>query len=258
MRFGDRLTTPRGRTLTESAAGVLTFRRAGFVPGTRDQTENFHETLFDDLPLLFSSGSPGLSLPLKAFADSCEIDLENNTHTCQNLPAIRFIVGPGDKKVVIGINLDPAKTSFTEATFSVEYRKRAVGWTVNVGDSISNNGFAGDGANQSNDAEVQILDNTLSVYGSDHVPPEVRLLLKYAPLVEGKHASIVLTVKNQFLSFSHGGQKSELSSQYLYALEGQHDEEGPLNYDIYAAFNRTIASADRSGSGVSKIIVELK
>ena len=197
-------------------------------------------------------------LPSKAFADSCEIDLENNSHNCQNIPAIRFIDGPSGNKVVICISLDPRRASFTEATFTVEYKKKAVGWTVNIGDSISDNGFAGDGANQSNDAEAQILDNVLSVYGSDYIPPEVRLLLKQSPVVEGKRANITFTVKNQFLACSYNGQKSDLSSQYLYALNGQRDDEGPLNYDLYAAFNRTIGSADRNGSGVRKIIVELK
>lgn len=198
------------------------------------------------------------SLPSRAVADSCEIDLENNSHNCQNIPAIKFIDGPGDKRVVICINLDPAKASFTEAVFTVEYKKKAAGWTVNIGDSVSNNGFAGDGANQSNDAELQVLDNVLSVYGSDYIPPEIRLLLQCSPVVEGKRASIMLTVKNQFLSWRENGQKSDLSSQYLYALNGQGDDEGPLNYDIYAAFNRTIASSGRIGSGVRRIIVELK
>lgn len=197
-------------------------------------------------------------LSAKAFADSCEIDLENNSHNCQNLPAIKFIDGPNDHQAVIWINLDPAKTSFREATFNVEYKKKAVGWTVNIGDSISNNGFAGDGATQSNDAEIQILDNVLSVYGSDYVSPETRLLLQYSPIVEGKRANIKFTVKNQFLSWSYTGQKGDLSSQYLYALDGQQDDEGQINYDIYAAFNRTISSSGRNGSGVRKITVELK
>jgi hypothetical protein len=197
-------------------------------------------------------------LPSNALADSCEIDLENNSHTCQNISAIKFIDGPGGNKVVIWISLDPRTTSFTEASLTVEYKKRAVGWTVNIGDSISNNGFAGDGADQSNDAEMQILDQVLSVYGSDYSAPDARLLLKSTPVVEGKHASIKLTAKNQYLSWSYNGQTNELSSQYLYALKGQRDDEGRVNYDIYAAFNRTIASSGRNGTGVRKVIVELK
>lgn len=197
-------------------------------------------------------------LSANAFADSCEIDLENNSHNCQNLSAIKFIAGPNGHQVVIWINLDPGKTSFTEANFNVEYKKKAAGWTVNIGDSISNNGFAGDGADQSNDAEVQILDKVLSVYGSDYISPETRLLLQYSPIVEGKRASISFRVKNQFLSWSYNGQKGNLSSQYLYALNGQQDDEGSVNYDIYAAFNRTISSSGRTGSGVRKITVELK
>lgn len=196
--------------------------------------------------------------PSQALADSCEIDLETNSHTCQNIPAIKFIDGPAGKQVVICINLDPAKTSFTEATFTVEYKKKAQGWTVNIGDSISDNGFAGDGADQSNDAELQVLDNVLSVYGSDYAAPDVRLLLKTSPVVEGKRASLTLTVRNQYFSWSYQGQKSELSSPYLYALNGQRDDEGPRNYDIFAAFNRTIEPAGRNGTGVRKITVELK
>lgn len=213
------------------------------------------------LSMLIMSGltfSMAVRAPAQDVSDSCEINLGNNSHNCQNISAVKFIVGPDDKRVVICINLDPAKTSFTEATFNVEYKKKAVGWTVNIGDSASNNGFAGDGADQSNDAEVQILDNVLSVYGSDYIPPGVRLLLRSSPVVEGKRASIRLTVKNQFLSWGYDGQNSDLSSQYLYALNGQRDDEGSVNYDIYAAFNRTIASAGRNGSGVRKIIVELK
>ena len=192
------------------------------------------------------------------FADSCEIDLENNTHNCQNIPAIRFIDGPTGNKVVICISLNPGTTRFTEAAFTVEYKKKAVGWTLNIGDSISNNGFAGDAADQSNDAEAQILDQVLSVYGSDYTASDARLLLKSSPVVGGKGASIKLTVRNQYLSWSSNGQNSELSSQYLYALNGQRDDEGPVNYDIYAAFNRTIAPAGRNGSGVRKVTVELK
>jgi hypothetical protein len=197
-------------------------------------------------------------LPSNAAADSCEIDLENNSHNCQNITAIRFIESPSGNKVVICISLDPRTTRFTEATFNIEYKKKAVGWTVNIGDSISNNGFAGDGADQSNDAEMQILDQVLSVYGSDYTAPDARLLLKSLPVVEGKRASIKLTIKNQFLSCGYNGQTSELSSQYLYALKGQRDDEGAVNYEIYAAFNRTIGSSDRNGSGVRKITVELK
>src|SRR5215475_812728 len=130
------------------------------------------------------------ALPSNALADSCEIDLESNSHTCQNIPAIKFIDGPSGNQVVIWISLDPRTTSFTEASFTVAYKKKAAGWTVNIGDSISNNGFAGDGADQSNDAEMQILDQVLSVYGSDYSAPDARLLLKSTPVVEGKRASI--------------------------------------------------------------------
>ena len=54
-----------------------------------------------------------------------------------------------------------------------------------------------------------------------------------------------------------GGQSGELQSDHLYCLDGQPDSEGPVNYDVYAAFNRTIGAAWRNGSGVTKVTVIL-
>ncbi|HYP26758.1 MAG TPA: hypothetical protein VE262_08575 [Blastocatellia bacterium] len=197
-------------------------------------------------------------IQVQARADSCEIDLQNNSHNCQNIAAISFISGPNNKQVVFSISLDPDGSGFREAIFDVEYKQKGTGWTVNIGDSISNNGFAGDFSDQSNDAELQILDGLLSVYGSDFIPPDVRLLLTYSPVVEKKRSSIRLRIKNQSLTWQYNGQQGGVSSPYLYALNGQSDDEGTVNYNTYAAFNRTISSSGREGSGVKRIKIELK
>lgn len=48
---------------------------------------------------------------------------------------------------------------------------------------------------------------------------------------------------------------SEYSSPYLFALQGQADTEGPVNFDLYASFNRVISSNYRSGSGLEKAVM---
>ncbi|MBC2693676.1 MAG: hypothetical protein HF982_00005 [Desulfobacteraceae bacterium] len=196
--------------------------------------------------------------PIQAIARYvCTIDLENNTHNCQNTTAISFVYGPTDNKVVICVNLDSNVSGYTEAYFRVEYNEPGTEWTVNVGDSKSNNGYKGDGGHQSNDAEMQILGNTLTVYGSDYTPQDIDPLLNYSSVATTDQSIIWLSIKDQFFGWHYKGYTGEHSSPYLFALNGQNDDEGPINYDVYAAFNRTIGSSERDGSGVSKVRVVL-
>ena len=48
-----------------------------------------------------------------------------------------------------------------------------------------------------------------------------------------------------------------MNSPYLFALAGQPDSEGPVNYDIDAAFNKVIAGDYRFGTGVGQVTVTL-
>lgn len=43
----------------------------------------------------------------------------------------------------------------------------------------------------------------------------------------------------------------------MFALAGQPDSEGLVNYDIFAAFNRVIADPFRLGSGAASVTVTL-
>ena len=65
-------------------------------------------------------------------------------------------------------------------------------------------------------------------------------------------------VRNNFVSWDNGqGVSGSLNSPYLFALAGQSDSEGPVNYDIYAAFNKVIAGDYRFGTGVGQVTVTL-
>ena len=49
----------------------------------------------------------------------------------------------------------------------------------------------------------------------------------------------------------------EVSSKFLYALAGQADREGPVNHDVFLAFNRVVSSG-RFGTGVSRITLRVR
>jgi hypothetical protein len=64
-------------------------------------------------------------------------------------------------------------------------------------------------------------------------------------------------VSNNFLGWSSFIGSGTLSSIHLFALNGQADFEGPVNHDIYAAFNRVISDTSRVGTGVGSVTIDL-
>jgi hypothetical protein len=223
-----------------------------------------------------------LSLALSAIAPTAKaatltgaIDLTAGTYSGNlwNAPDVAsFIRTPVDAfqvdgyyETVVKLNFAPAPdTLFKLAAFDVFYDASPQGMSVNIGDSISNNGHNGDAGTQSNDAEMQIGANPndfasdafddLRVFGNDYV--EGKLL--HAPDLVGPGTKLSLTVSDNHLGWNNSaGTSGSLESPYLYALNGQPDFEGEENYDIFAAFNRSIGSANRWGSGVSRVEIKL-
>jgi hypothetical protein len=157
---------------------------------------------------------------------------------------------------------------YNQATFQVHYTALPTGYSVDIGDSSTENGGGGDSGTQSNDAETQITtegtpsSGVVRVYGKDGTPSYSGLPLGFlavAPaFVGGGTTTATITVRNNFVSWDNNqGNSGSLSSPYLYALAGQPDSEGPVNYDIYAAFNRVVDGPYRIGTGVGSVTVTL-
>ncbi len=201
--------------------------------------------------------SGGLISQGAAGDDVCEIDLVTNTHTCDGISAITFVAAPSGGEAVVKVNLDPNVSGFRRAIFEVEYGGTPSGWTVNVGDSATNNGGGGDRGTQSNDCEMQVNGTTMTVYGKDGIPSQP--LTQVAGMV-GSGTRLTVDVSNEQLRWhNYSGEADTLSSPYLYALNGQSDTEGPVNYDVYAGFNRVVDIFPyvRTGSGVTRVRIRL-
>lgn len=186
---------------------------------------------------------------------TCVIDLTTNTHTCSGIGAVSFVVPPAGGRTVVKVNLDPRNSGYTKAAFDVEYASAPTGFTVNIGDSASNNGYGGDAAQQSNDAEMQVTDTSMYVYGRDGTPSQP---LASVPGIAAAGTLLSLEVDNRRLGWdNHAGIAGGLDSPYLYALNSQPDTEGPINADVYAGFNRAISTFDRFGTGVRRVTLRL-
>ena len=196
---------------------------------------------------------------------SCTLDLDAGTNDCGGIVAVDYIDmyrasrRGANGQAVMKLTLDSRRSGYTRATFDVTYSAAPVGWTVNIGDSPSNNGYGGDGGDQSNDAEMTITDGALIVYGNDYTPAREttdghRQMFYQEDMVRGGE-SISIEVANERLDIDAPGGSEVFDSPYLYALARQPDREGRTNYELYAAFNRTVASSSRNGTGASQVVV---
>ena len=198
-------------------------------------------------------------------AVSCTINVDGGWNDCGDISAVGYIDMEGaygrraDGQALMMLTLDPRRTGYSRVRFDVTYRETPDGLTVNIGDSPSNSGYGGDGGDQSNDAELQMINGELAVYGNDYTPSrkttDGHRQIDYFEDVVRSGETVSFEISNEQLIVDSAAGYEEVNSSYLYALAGQPDGEGRSNYDIFAAFNRTIDSGGRDGSGVSEVVV---
>lgn len=187
---------------------------------------------------------------------TCTVDLLESRATCDSRWVKMLSLEEPDRGVV-QVTLAP-ESGFDRVRFTLEYGEAVNGWTFHLGDSISNDGYRGDISHQQNDAEMHIANGVLSVYGRDGVPNDVATILQLNDFVKPFDV-VQIVVADQMLGWMVNGQSTgTLRSNYLFALNGQADDEGPVNYDVYAAFNQVITGReDRRGSGLQRVTIEL-
>lgn len=172
------------------------------------------------------------------------------------------VLSLSNHRVLLRFNLHPAQ--YRRARFDVTYNAEPTNWTVNIGDSVSNDGGGGDAGNQTYDAELQVYKRQFLVRGNDYTP----VAQKSLALIENfawAGSTVSFTVANEHVDWRSAGLVTgSLDTGYLYGLNGQYDsEQGGTNYDIYAAFNRVIDNYSafnypRLGSGVSEVYITLE
>eukprot|EP00745_Piridium_sociabile_P023751 TRINITY_DN37093_c0_g2_i1.p1 TRINITY_DN37093_c0_g2~~TRINITY_DN37093_c0_g2_i1.p1 ORF type:complete len:239 (+),score=41.65 TRINITY_DN37093_c0_g2_i1:61-777(+) len=163
--------------------------------------------------------------------------------TCDRQGVLKLTFGPSRVRAEINMTFEGSE-----------------GWTFNLGDSVTNNGYAGDGGTQSNDAEVHSLADAILFYGRDRAPPATGshgLLLRRADFLgRPPYSRLTLHVSDGLTTADNGQDFLYVHSPHLFALQGQSDASpGGVNRDVYLAMNRVVGGAYRSGKGLCGVKV---
>lgn len=177
---------------------------------------------------------------------------------------------------VFQLTLDVTTTGYSKAMFCVTYGLTPTAWTVDIGDSPTNDGYGGDYGSNSNAGEFDVVNNTMDVYPTYTNPgtggiTAIHLADAQNMSIRGRTTAYIVAdgrlswnppakvcpavPASTYLSNTVFGY----NTQDLYALNGEPDSyhSGTPNWDIFASFNRVINGTYRSGSGVTRVTITL-
>ena len=184
------------------------------------------------------------------------LDLVTGATTGAQPSAITILTSPtplsgthaGWMRASLRINM----VEFKQANFVVEYEGEPEGYTLNIGDSPSNDGWSGD-AGHASCAELQVAAQTLKVWGKPygstpacHVYGTQNYVLR--------DGSLKFAVRNHFVSV--GQPYFPMQDFELFQLP---DTAKPDGHNVYAGFNQVIRHRDdRVGHGLRRVMITLQ
>lgn len=164
--------------------------------------------------------------------------------TSSTLPACA-----GWLEMVVKINIPK---DCTAAIIDTDYEGTPQAWTLNIGDSPTNNGFAGDAGTTVHNAELWILEQTLALANAGGSPGVIDNPL-YFGHVSLTDSALKFLIKDQYVSWGQPFQSLRSpTNNLLFAIPDKTVDEKDMN-SIYAGFNRVIYNGPaigRTGCGL--------
>jgi hypothetical protein len=140
---------------------------------------------------------------------------------------------------------------YKQVNFVVEYEGTPEGYSLNIGDSPTNDGWSGD-AGSASCAELQVGAQTLRVYGKAYAPGHCHTYGTQNYVLQD--GSLKVVVRDKFVSV--GQPYMPMQDEELYQLP---DVGRPDGFNIYAAFNSVVTQrSDRFGKGLRRVMITLQ
>lgn len=168
-------------------------------------------------------------------------------------PASATCAGGSFRATVVEVDVPPG----CGVAVWVQYQGDPDGWTVNIGDSVTNNGFGGDAGTlpAGQNAEVEVLDELVRLWSAADNPTDVEALAtQHLALRDG---ALNFVVQDQYVSW--GQQYTALETpdlERLFFLPAS--PVAPENRTIYVGLNRTIGDPSRNGCGARRALIHVR
>ena len=154
-------------------------------------------------------------------------------------------------------------TGFTRACFTLDYEGTPVGWTLNVGDDSTNDGFGGGNPGLSSSvAELQILEEIMTMFSITLGPGVVdQLATQRLRLTDG---AFKVCVGDDLVSWGNpAGAVNTANSKIGFQIPDNapattFSPAGNGNRDIFAGFNRVVSGTARNGVGLARVLITLE
>jgi hypothetical protein len=166
--------------------------------------------------------------------------------------------GCSDERATLKIVIPGGANGCTQANIVVEYESTPQGWSTNLGDSPTNDGFAGDAGTTVHSAELWILNEDLSlapanVLASFGLGIDNPLVTQHLALTDG---SLKFVVKNQFVSWGNPySLVQEPATKNLFAIPDTTVTAADQRA-IYLGLNQVITGrSDRTGCGARRVMI---
>jgi len=156
----------------------------------------------------------------------------------------------------VDISLKPGSDGNARTAYvTAEYEGTPYGWTIDIGDSSTNNGYGGNSGGPEHAAEVQVAGQMLSVYNDPKIPGEVdNILNRELSLTNG---TVKFAIADQTLAV--GSPREVLATpvtRTMFAIPDSDASTDSEKWSIHAAFNHVVdPSTDRSGCGVRTVAI---
>lgn len=170
-----------------------------------------------------------------------------------SIPRVEDSNDDGWLETVVPVNLSDG---CSQVCVVLDYGEEPTGWTLNFGDSSTNNGHGGNAGTGESEAELQILNDRLTLYSRAYGPGLTdRVATADVQVTEGAYK---VCVRDQFALFGQPRSTAHTpNGKALFALPDPSDG----NSDLYIGLNRVIGSvggppsSGRVGTGLSRAYI---
>lgn len=129
-----------------------------------------------------------------------------------------------------------------------------VEWTINLGNSPTNNGWGGDSSSTSNDSEMHLRRSLVRVYAND--PGGSGEVLAVPGALDPVDTTVTV-VCDGFVSWNSSANHGQLISDFIFQIDGDEPDTqnstGINDQYLWLGIERTVGSSGRSGDGVQGV-----